>query len=221
MPGFREAQADRRAPGCLYANRMIRCVRMDSTFSLPLACPDCAARMPETAAYCPGCGRSMKAAPAPPTIPPPSQPFAGRPSEVAVEQAPEAELEVDANHRFRDRVGFLAENVAGALAYLTFIPAIVFLLRPPYRQNPFVRFHSVQCLLVWVVVLASAAAIRLLAVLLYMIPVVGPLFVWIISIVASLAAFVLWLVLVVKAAQGEWFKLPELGEFAEQHAIAP
>src|SRR5580700_5466101 len=26
---------------------------------MPLSCPDCAAQMPDTAAYCPGCGRSM------------------------------------------------------------------------------------------------------------------------------------------------------------------
>ena len=44
-------------------------------------------------------------------------------------------------------VGALPENVAGALAYFTFIPAIVFLSRPPYKKNRFLRFHSLQCLL--------------------------------------------------------------------------
>src|ERR1700733_447098 len=28
--------------------------------NIPLACPDCAAPMPDTAAYCPGCGRAMR-----------------------------------------------------------------------------------------------------------------------------------------------------------------
>jgi len=32
---------------------------MASVLPMPLSCPDCAFRMPETAAFCPGCGRSM------------------------------------------------------------------------------------------------------------------------------------------------------------------
>jgi uncharacterized membrane protein len=34
----------------------------------------------------------------------------------------------------------------------------------------------------------------------------------------GLAALVTWVVLVVKAFQGEMFKLPGLGDFSEQHA---
>ena len=34
----------------------------------------------------------------------------------------------------------------------------------------------------------------------------------------SLAFFMVWIVLVVKALQGEMFKLPVVGEFAEQQA---
>ena len=77
-----------------------------------------------------------------------------------------------------------------------------------------------QCLLLWVVGLATAALLRLVAIVLFLIPVAGPLLVWLISAVVGLAAFVLWAVLVVKAVQGETFKLPVLGEFAEQHAGA-
>ena len=51
--------------------------------------------------------------------------------------------------RAQGKVGFLTENLAGALAYLTFIPAVVFLVVEPYKKNRFVRFHSVQCLLFW------------------------------------------------------------------------
>ncbi|MGA9978009.1 MAG: hypothetical protein WBQ08_05195, partial [Candidatus Sulfotelmatobacter sp.] len=51
-----------------------------------------------------------------------------------------------------------------------------------------------------------------------LIPVVGPLFVSLVSILAGLAAFVIWLVLVVKAFQGEIFKLPVLGALAEGQA---
>ena len=38
----------------------------------------------------------------------------------------------------------LSENAASGLAYLTFIPAIIFLVVAPYNQNSRVRFHSWQ-----------------------------------------------------------------------------
>jgi uncharacterized membrane protein len=41
------------------------------------------------------------------------------------------------------------------------------------------------------------------------------------SMVIGLAAVVVWLVLIVKALQGEAFKLPVLGEFAEHMAPSP
>ena len=36
----------------------------------------------------------------------------------------------------------LADNVAGALAYVTIIPAIVFLVLEPFNKKRFIRFHS-------------------------------------------------------------------------------
>ncbi len=114
--------------------------------------------------------------------------------------------------------GPFLESIAGAVAYVTFIPAILFLMLEPYKKNAFVRFHSVQCLLFWVATAAAVAAIRLTALLLFMIPVAGPLLAVLIWTVGILAAGVIWLVLIVKALQGERFKLPLLGQFAEQHA---
>jgi hypothetical protein len=40
----------------------------------------------------------------------------------------------------------LTENLAGALAYVTFLPAIWFLVFEPFNKNPFVRFHAFQCI---------------------------------------------------------------------------
>ncbi len=40
--------------------------------------------------------------------------------------------------------GAMADNVAGMLAYVTIIPAIIFLVMEPYNRNRFVRFHSFQ-----------------------------------------------------------------------------
>ena len=115
-------------------------------------------------------------------------------------------------------VGVLPETVVGALAYLSFLPAIIFLFADPYRRNRFVRFHSLQCLMAWGALLAFASALKLLGLMLFLIPMLGPLLVLLIDSMAVLAASLIWLVLVVKAFRGEMFKLPILGDFAERHS---
>lgn len=120
--------------------------------------------------------------------------------------------------KVQGRVGFLPRNIAGALAYFTFIPAIVFLTLDPYRRDRFVRFHSIQCLLLWLAGLLLTLAIRLLALVLLLIPVVGILLVSLISVLAGLAAFFVWLVAVVKSLRGETFKMGVLGEVAAHYA---
>jgi len=147
------------------------------------ACPKCAAQMPPTASFCPGCGRSMQ-------------------------------IEARATRN----VGPLHENVAGAVAYITLIPAIVFLLIDPYRKNAFVRFHSMQCLLCWLAGVVLAVALRAISYVFLLVPVVGPLLVLIVSVVVCLAVLFTWVVLLVKAFQGEKFALPMIGQWAEQHS---
>ncbi len=120
--------------------------------------------------------------------------------------------------RAQGSVGVLPENVGGALAYFTFIPAIIFLVVEPYKKNRFLRFHSVQCLLLWAAAILIAIALKLASVVLFIVPVLGPLLVWVVAAVVVLAAIVIWLVLVLKAFQGEMFHLPMLGEFAAQYA---
>jgi uncharacterized membrane protein len=63
-----------------------------------------------------------------------------------------------------------------------------------------------------------AIALKLASVVLFIIPLLGPLLVYLVSTVVALAAVVIWFVLVVKAFQGEMFKLPLLGDFAAQQA---
>jgi uncharacterized membrane protein len=156
---------------------------MDAPGPMPLSCPDCAAQMPETASFCPGCGRPMHTAP-----------------------------------RAQGKVGALPESLAAALAYFTFIPAVFFLLRFPFNRNRFVRFHSVQCLLLWLMCASAAAALRLAALVVILLPVLGPLFVTLLYVIAAIAVLVIWVVLVVKAFQGEMFQLPVLGLLAEHYA---
>lgn len=120
--------------------------------------------------------------------------------------------------RARGTVGVFPENIAGALAYITVIPAIVFLLIDPYRRNRFVRFHALQCLFLWLSLFLIAAVMRVLEPAIFLIPSFGYLLFLLIAMVVTLGAFVIWLVLVIKALQGEGFKLPVVGELAERQA---
>lgn len=115
-------------------------------------------------------------------------------------------------------MGGLSENVAGALAYFTFLPALVFLLLQPYKKSGFVRFHSMQCLLSWAALILVGIGLKLVGLLLFIIPAFGPLIVLLVDVTAALAAVFVWLVLMVKALQGETFKLPWLGDLAESYS---
>jgi uncharacterized membrane protein len=107
----------------------------------------------------------------------------------------------------------LTDNVAGALAYVTIIPAIVFLVLEPFNKKRFVRFHSFQCLFfaaAWIVLWIGLAFIGHIPFLGWATVLLWPL--------VSLAGFVIWLILVLKAYQGKMFKLPVIGDMAEQQA---
>ena len=64
--------------------------------------------------------------------------------------------------------------------------------------------------------IVAAIAMRLSYSLLALIPVLGYLLAWLTTAVALLGWIILWLVLVVKALQGESFKLPWIGPLAEK-----
>jgi uncharacterized membrane protein len=105
----------------------------------------------------------------------------------------------------------LTENLAGAFAYVTFLPAVGFLLLPPFNNNQFVRFHAYQCIFLTVAWLVVSFASTLLS------PVFGWAGVFILPLV-WLAAIGLWIVLIFKAFQGRTFKLPVIGDWAERRA---
>jgi uncharacterized membrane protein len=107
----------------------------------------------------------------------------------------------------------LADNVAGALAYMTIIPAIVFLVLEPFNRKRFVRFHAFQCIffaVAWTVLWIGLAFIGHIPFLGWATLLLWPL--------VSLAGFVIWLIVVLKAYQGQMYKLPVIGDMAEQQA---
>ncbi|MGO9864322.1 MAG: DUF4870 domain-containing protein [Terriglobales bacterium] len=107
----------------------------------------------------------------------------------------------------------LTDNVAGALAYVTIIPAIVFLVLEPFNKKRFVRFHSFQCLFL----AAAWIVLNIVLMILSHLPIIGWL-VAILSMLVGLALLVLVVFLILKAYQGQMFKLPVIGDIAEQQA---
>ncbi len=116
--------------------------------------------------------------------------------------------------------GGFSDHILGALAYLTFIPAIMFLLVEPFKKNPFIRFHSLQCIFLWGAGLLLGIPLKLAFRVLLLIPMLGQLIVLLTSMVLFLGCVILVIVLLVKALQGEMFKLPFIGEQAEKQASA-
>ena len=101
------------------------------------------------------------------------------------------------------------------VAYITPIPAIVFLRLKPFNRNHFVRFHSWQSIFLTLAGLAVAIVVRILFWLLSLIPKIGYLMASLLVLLVVLAWGILWLVVLVKAFQHELFKLPVIGDLAE------
>ncbi len=103
----------------------------------------------------------------------------------------------------------LDENVAGLLCYvLGWVSGLVFILIE--NENKFVRFHAMQS----IVTFGSITVISIVLSILGLIPFLGVVF-DIANWIIGLLAFVLWIVLMVKAFQGAKYKLPVAGDIAE------
>jgi uncharacterized membrane protein len=152
-------------------------------------CSSCGASIAENTAFCPQCGKAQgTAAPAGPA-------------------APQAQ-------------SGLAENVAGGLCYvLGWITGIVFLV---IDKRPFVRFHAAQSIVVF-------GSLHILRIVLGMVFGFG----WFFGGLSGVATFgfagllfaalglltlVLWLLLMIKAYQGERLRVPVAADFADQIA---
>jgi uncharacterized membrane protein len=113
--------------------------------------------------------------------------------------------------------GGIRDNIAGAMAYVTFIPAIVFLVAVPFKKNRFIRFHAFQSLLLTLAAVLAGLVLKLISLVLSLIP-LGHLLLLLISAIVLLGCVILWLVLMVKALQGDLLRLPLIGGLAERQA---
>jgi uncharacterized membrane protein len=100
----------------------------------------------------------------------------------------------------------LQPNVAGLLCYvLGWVTGIIFLVIE--KDNEFVRFHAWQSIVVF-------GALTVASIVLGFIPIIG----WIVAWLLSVAGFILWIILMIKAYQGQRFKLPIAGNIAEKQS---
>lgn len=92
------------------------------------------------------------------------------------------------------------DNTKAMLTYLAgWITGLIFLLTEKEDQN--IRFHAAQSVVVF-------GVLNLIA----MVPLIG----WMLTPIVSLIAIALWILLMLKAYQGEKFVLPVAGEYAQR-----
>jgi uncharacterized membrane protein len=158
--------------------------------------------MPDISEFCPRCGRPVREGTS----------FAPDPEEL-VQAEPEEEIE-EVEEEARPVLPPVAQSdrFVGALAYLTFVPALVFIFLKQFQQRKFVRFHAFQSVFFWglVIVLLLGG---------FFASAIGLVFFWLlVGALVTLALFFTWALLSIKALQGEYFELPWLGALAEQQA---
>lgn len=112
----------------------------------------------------------------------------------------------------------LAPNVASLLCYVcSLVTGVIFLLLE--KENKDVKFHA------WQAIFLGGSAIVLQVVLSILVFIfskmagfLGAIFGFIVSLV-WLGYLILWIVCMIKAYQGERFKIPFIGDLAEKQAL--
>ena len=110
-------------------------------------------------------------------------------------------------------------NVAAGLSYLfSLVGGLIFYFGE--KQNRFVRFHAMQSILFnafWIVLFIVFFFVQSI---LYATVILSPLafVLTCLTILLPFAIFVFWIILMVYAFQGKYFKLPVIGDYAEKYA---
>ena len=99
----------------------------------------------------------------------------------------------------------MGARTAGLLSYLGgWVTGLIFLLLK--RENRFVRFHAMQSLIFF-------GAMSMVTAVFSQIPLLG-----FIGDGLGFVSFICWIVLMVSAARGRYYKLPIIGDYAEKWA---
>ena len=97
------------------------------------------------------------------------------------------------------------ENFLGALCYFLGWVTGVILWFSIAKSKKFIRFHAMQSIIFSVVLMVIFFVLAWVSI-------IG----WIISGIVGLLAFVLWIFLMIKAYQGQMYKLPVIGDLADK-----
>jgi uncharacterized membrane protein len=162
-----------------------------------MQCPVCHNEVAAQTAFCNHCGAPLSAAPGAPAGVPPAPTYAVQPAAAAGSG--------------------LSDTAAAALAYVTIIPAIIFLVMEPYNRKPFIKFHSFQSIGLAVAWIAIWIIISVMHIALHFIPLIGVLFLFV-NLLVCVGFLAVWLIVIIKASKGEWYKLPIIGDFAMKQA---
>ncbi len=169
-----------------------------------MQCPSCHNEVAPQATFCGFCGAPVAAAAAGAAAPSGFTPVGASFSAAPVASTSPA-------------AGGLSETAAAAISYITIIPAIIFLVIEPYNKMRLVKFHAIQCIALHVAWIAAWVATMVLSLVLHFIPLIGILFL-LVDIAVAVGFFIAWLLCILKASKGEYFKLPFIGDFAEKQA---
>ena len=109
----------------------------------------------------------------------------------------------------------LAPNVASLLCYIcTPITGIIFILLE--RENKEVQFHAWQSTTFGLGYIAVVIALEILSAILGAIVSFIGVVVGLLVPMVGLVAFIVWIIALIKAYQGEHWKIPYIGDFAEK-----
>jgi uncharacterized membrane protein len=107
------------------------------------------------------------------------------------------------------------ENLAAALCYIPIV-GLIFLLVEPYNKNRNIKFHAMQSLFYCIAWIAVGIVLGIFG------GIFMPLGLWsvwlLLSRLVELALFVGWVIMAVKAYQGNRFLMPIIGPLAEKQA---
>ena len=109
----------------------------------------------------------------------------------------------------------LSDNAVAAISYITFVPAIIFLILPPYNASPYVRFHCWQSIFLNIAAFVVSIAISIVMAVSFFFATFAFL---ILSRLVWLAWILVWILCVVNAVNGKRLKLPLIGALAEKQA---
>jgi uncharacterized membrane protein len=117
----------------------------------------------------------------------------------------------------------LDENIAALLAYIFgWVSGLVFYLIE--KDSKLVRFHAMQSILFCVLVAVLGIALWIVTFMLVLVAAMVPdvmeslfgLLATLVWLVFSIAGLIAWILCVVRAYQGQFFKLPVIGNMAEK-----